>query len=67
MSIVISNVEIEKLLKKSSDDLKQNLAGIFTSDHLNRFISFHNLIKEKKTRCSFMIVNTDRSDKNETH
>ena len=45
MSIVISNVEIEKLLKKSSDDLKQNLAGIFTSDHLNRFISFHNLIK----------------------
>lgn len=48
MSIVISNVEIEKLLKKSSDDLKQNLAGIFTSDHLNRFISFHNLIKEKK-------------------
>lgn len=29
MSIVISNVEIEKLLKKSSDDLKQNLAGIF--------------------------------------
>lgn len=67
MSIVISNVEIEKLLKKSSDDLKQNLAGIFTSDHLNRFISFHNLIKEKNTRCSFMTVNTDRSDKNKTH
>lgn len=67
MSIVISNVEIEKLLKKSSDDLKQNLAGIFTSDHLNRFISFHNLIKEKNTRYSFMTVNTDRSDKNKTH
>ena len=39
----------------------------FTSDHLNRFISFHNLIKEKNTRYSFMTVNTDRSDKNKTH
>ena len=58
MSLVISNVEIEKFIEKSSDNLKQNFTGIFASDHLNRFISFHNLIKEKNTRCSFMIVNT---------
>ena len=47
MSLGISNVEIEKFIEESSDDLQQNFAGIFASDHLNRFISFHNLINEK--------------------
>ena len=48
MSSGISNVEIEK----SRDGLKQNFAGVFTSNHLDRFVRFYNLMK-KNVKFSF--------------
>ena len=47
MSSGISTVEIEKIIEKSRDGLKQNFAGVFASDHLDRFVRFYNLIKKK--------------------
>ena len=67
MPLDISNVETEKFFEKSSNELKTNFAGIFASDHINRFISFHNLIREKGATFPFLIVNTDRSDKSGMH
>ena len=43
----ISDVEIEKIIEKSRDDLKQNFAGAFTSNDLDRFVRFYSLMKKK--------------------
>ena len=64
MSSGISDVEIEKIIEKSRDDLKQNFAGVFISNDLDRFVRFYSLMKKKKKkmlRFLFIIVNTDRS------
>ena len=57
----ISDVEIEKIIEKSRDDLKQNFAGVFTSNDLDLFVRFYSLMKKDMLSFLFIIVNTDRS------
>ena len=52
--------------KETDDDLKKNFAGIFPSNHVTRFIFFHEMMIEKN-RYPFIIMNMDRSNKNGTH
>ena len=47
MSSGISDVEIEKIIEKSRDDPKQNFAGVFTSNDLDRFVRFYSLMKKQ--------------------
>ena len=47
MSSGISDAEIEKIIEKSRDDLKQNFTGVFTSKDLDRFVRFYRLMKKK--------------------
>ena len=55
----ISNKTIVKFFEnKTDDDLTNNFVG--------KFISFHEMMIEKN-RYPFIIMNTDRSDKNGTH
>ena len=62
MSSGISDEEIEKIIEKSRDDLKQNFAGVVTSNDLDRFVRFYSLMKKKNMlRFLFIIVHTDRS------
>ena len=49
----ISDVEIEKMIEKSRDDLKQNFAGVFTSNDLDCFVRFDSLMKKKNARFPF--------------
>lgn len=42
MHLGISNAETEKFIEKYRDNLKQNFAGVLTSDRLNRFRSCQN-------------------------
>ena len=42
----ISDIEIEKIIEKSRDDLKQNFAGVFTSKDLDCFVRFCSLMKK---------------------
>ena len=42
----ISDVEIETIIEKSRDDLKQNFAGVFTSSDLDRFLRFYSFMKK---------------------
>ena len=61
MSSGISDEEIEKIIEKSRDDLKQNFAGVVTSNDLDRFVRFYSLMKKNMLSFLFLIVNTDRS------
>ena len=63
----ISNETIVNFFaKETDDDLKKKFVGVFLSSYLTRFISFHEMMI-KKNRYSFIIMNTDRSDKKGTH
>ena len=66
----ISNLEIKRIIENSSnDDLKNNFVGVFASDQINYFFSFHKLITEKKRdpKYPFVIANTGRSGQSGTH
>lgn len=59
----ISNLKIEKLIKKSDNEhLKRNFLGVYPSNHINKFVEFHKLM-EKKAQYPYLILNTDRSYK----
>ena len=61
MSSGISDAEIEKIIEKSRDDLKQNFTGVFTLNDLDRFVRFYRLMKKKMLSFLFITANTDRS------
>ena len=65
----ISNEAIEDFFEKvNDDDLKNNFIGVFPSNFINKFISYHSIIKDRsKVRHPFIIMNTDRSDRAGTH
>ena len=64
----ISNSEIEKALKKlNNDDIDKDIIGVFSSDKMNKFINFHLSMKVKDSKYLFLISNTDRYDRKETH
>ena len=65
----ISNEAIENFFEKVNDeDLKNNSIGVFPSNYINRFISYHSIMKDRlKVKYPFIIMNTDRSDRAGTH
>ena len=68
MSGGISNEEVIKFFENVEDnDLKENFVGVFPSNHINKFISFHKLVRDADKKYPFIIMNTDRSDKGGTH
>ena len=60
----ISNFTIKKIINEIDGDLKRNFVGVFPS---NEFFKFKHLIREKKAPYPFMIMNTDRSNKEGEH
>ena len=63
----ISNFTIEKFVNEIDDDLKSNFVGVFPSTHILKFIKITDLVRHGNTKYPFMILNTDRADKNGTH
>ena len=57
----ISDVEIEKIIEKSRDDLKQNFSGVFTSNDLDHFVRLYSLMKKQTLSFLLIILNTDRA------
>ena len=54
-SIGISNLEINKFVKNSSnDDLESNFVGVYPSDKINFFLSSSTIWWEKKDVSSFL-------------
>ena len=52
---------------KTNDDIKKKFVGVFPSNFITKFITFHRMMNEKGTRYPFIIMNTDCSNKKGTH
>ena len=63
----ISNVNIIKIINEIDRDLKRNFVGVFSSDETFKFFKYKHLIKTKKAPYPFMIMNTDRKNKDGEH
>ena len=62
----ISNFTIEKFINEI-DDLKKNFIGVFPSDKTLKFLKLADMVKKNKAKYPFMIMNTDRGNKEGTH
>ena len=51
---------------ETDDDLKKKFVDVFSSNYVTRFILFHEMMIEKNLY-PFIIMNTDRSNKNSRH
>ena len=64
----ILNQQTEKAFKELNDqDIDENFVGVFPVNHMNRFIDYKTMISEKKEKYSFIIANTNSSNKDGTH
>ena len=64
----ISNDEVAKFFEnEKDDDLKENFVGVFPSNYINKFISFHQMARKKTKKYPFIIMNTDRANEPGTH
>ena len=61
----ISNFTIEKFINEKK--LKKNFIGVFPSDKTLKFLKITEMVKKKKSKYPFMIMNTDRSNEVGTH
>ena len=67
MSGISNDAVVEFFENETDSDLKENFVGVFPSNYIIKFISFHEKAKEKTKKYPFIIMNTDRSDKSGTH
>ena len=64
----ISNQNLSNFIEeKTNDDIKKNFVGIFPSNFIAKFITFHRMVNERSTQYPFIIMNTDRSNKKGMH
>ena len=49
--------------EKTNNDIKKIFAGVFPSNVITKFITFHRMMNEKRTGYPFIIMNTARSNK----
>ena len=56
----ITNIDIEKFFgNKTNDDFKKSFMLVYLSDSITKYISFYNIIKEKKAKYPFEIFNQE--------
>ena len=68
MSEGISNFQVEEAFKNiGNEDIENNFAGIFPSNHMNKFIDHKLMISGKKGKYPFIIANTDAPSKSVRH
>ena len=64
----ISNVQLKNSIENIRDnDLKDNFVGVFPSNRMSKFINHSAMISSKKGKYSFVIANTDVSEKGGTY
>ena len=64
----ISNFQIENAIANiGDDDLVSNFVGVFSSNHMSKFINHAAMISAKEGKYPFVIVNTDDTSNGGTH
>ena len=63
----ISNFTIEKFVNEIDDELKNNFVSVFPSNRTLKFLKITEMVKNNKTKCPFMIMNTDRAGQKGAH
>ena len=64
----VTNIEIEKFFDdETNEDLKRNFICVYSSDSITKYINFYDIIKEKRAKYLFVILNTNRENKPGTH
>ena len=58
MAGISNNAIVDFFEKETDDDLKNNFVGVFPSNYVTRFISFHEMM-HLKHKYPFIIMNTD--------
>ena len=53
--------------KKNKEDDFKKIVGVISSNYINKFINFHDILIQSEGKYPFVIMNTDRSDKKGTH
>ena len=66
MAGISNELIVDFFEKETDDDLKNNFVGVFPSNYVTRFIYFHEMMRLKQ-KYPFIIMNTERSDRNGTH
>ena len=60
----ISNQNLLDFIEeKTNNNIKKKIVGVFPSNFITKFITFHRMMNEKITRYPFIIINTGRSNK----
>ena len=67
MSGISNDAVIDFIENQEDEDLKENFVGVFPSNYIIKFISFHEMAKEKTKKYPFIIMNTNQLDKSGTH
>ena len=53
MSGISNDAVVEFFENETDSDLKENFVGVFPSNYLIKFISFHQMVREKTKKISF--------------
>ena len=61
-----TNVDFIDKKQKKKDDFKK-IVGVISSNYINKFINFHDILIHSEGKYPFVITNTNRSDKKGTY
>ena len=64
----ITNLEINKFFEnEENQDIKNNYMGVYSMDSIIRCINVYEIIKKRNGKYPFVIFNTDKHNKPDTH
>ena len=66
MAVIWNETTVKFFENETDNDLTSNFVGVFHSNYVTKFISFHEMMIDKY-HYPLIIMNTDGSDKNSTH
>ena len=64
----ITNIDINKFFEyERNEDLKRKFMGVYSSDSITEYITFDDIIRNRKAKYPLAIFNRNRENKQGTH
>ena len=67
MAGIWNHTIVDFIEKKTSEDVRKNFVGVFSSHYVTRFVTFCSMTTETGARYPFIIMNADHCHKKSTH